>query len=161
MKQNLKVVSLLRSHHINKPLEGPILVPFDGRTDILGEIQGSAVAPEQDLTVKIYLRKVYPHGTVGFFIKSSPLQPLQDLFPTALKGLTLIIYLVKGDSGFGIGSFYSLDCPAVHSTPEFSYLRVIRLPSFQHFPGLGLRLGVLLGPLIVFNIIFAYKVIAF
>src|SRR6056297_591523 len=132
MKEDLKVVLLFRCYHVYQFFKGPVLMTGDSRPDILGEVEGCAVASQEDLLVQVYLRKIHPNRTILFFVKTTAFQALEHLFPSATVGFTLIVKLVKTDACVLVGRINSIDGPSIHPKPELGYLGNTLFPILKH-----------------------------
>ena len=76
VKEDFEMILLFRCHYVNQLFKGPVLMALNGGPDILGQIEGSAVAAEEDFFIQVYLGKINPDRTILFPIENTRFQSL-------------------------------------------------------------------------------------
>ena len=130
-------------------IEAVLGKPSLGCSEVLGDVDGSAVRTEQELAVKAVGGEVAPDRAVGFTDENAHIQALlYQLLPEKIS-LALEINLVEGDPEGGVGLVKTVEHPFVHPLPEVADLRVAGLPLAEHLMGLLEAGSLFLGGLLI------------
>ena len=176
--EHFEVIVLLVTHHIDELVGVELIVAQERGAEVLGHIDGGAVAAEQQFLVEAVGGEVAPHGAVLFAEKDTHVETfLHQLFAQQV-GVGLIVYLVKAYTHFAVGLVEAGIDPVVHLGPEVADFLVALFPTFEHLLCFEHERGLLLGLFllhalrhelayllfIVFvelDVVFAHKVVAF
>ena len=146
--QHLEMIVLLISHDIDMLVKAVFLKPLLCSTEILGDIYGCPVAPEEQLPVESVGSEVAPYRAVSLFFEDAHVQTFLHEGLAEKIGPGLVICPVKGYPEVAVGLVKSLIDPSVHLLPEVYHLLVPMLPSVKHFLGLLEGWCILLGLLL-------------
>ena len=93
--ENLEVIILLVTHHVDHLVDGIILETHLCRTDVLSHINAGAIGAEQQFLVKAFVGKVCPDGVVLVAFEESFGEAFLNLGLTLEVGLRLVVNLIE------------------------------------------------------------------
>ena len=126
------MVVLLVADDIDVGVKGILGEAALSRAEVLGDIDGGAVAAQDELAVETVGREVAPDTAVGFLLEDTHLEALLDKFLAEEVGIVLVIGPVEGDAKGLVRLGESFEDPAVHHAPEFAYVGIAFLPLDEH-----------------------------
>ena len=133
--EHLEVVVLLIAHHIDVGIEAVLREAALCRSEVLGNINRSAVAAKHELAVESVGSEVAPYRTVRVGGEDAHIQALLHEFLAEKVGVVLIVHLVEADAKAAVGLVEPFKYPAVHHFPKGADLGVALLPFDEHIVG--------------------------
>ena len=126
--QHIEVVNLLITNDINQFFWVVFVIAQLRRAKVLGHVNRSAIAAEQQLLVQALIAKVAPYGVVVATIEHAFFEAFLHQGFAQEVGLGFIIYLLEGHAKTLVGHIEAIIHPLVHRLPEMTHLGVVGLP---------------------------------
>ena len=132
-KQNLKMIILFISHRVDKSLYIIIHETPYCRSQILRDIDRSAIPTKEKFLIQAFIGKVAPYRAIFFGEENAFVQTFFYQIFTQKVSLAFVLNLVKIYSKALISFRKSRINPSVHFFPKVSYFFIAIFPVQKHF----------------------------